>query len=99
MFTGAGYYKAALNYAEYRYFEPGYYDLKDDSHNNVMQLSIGWNYVGTGHGTHRYQEASYDPVGEGNGDYVQHTVGYDRFAYPTTWDGFTIRDGYVNPPG
>ena len=97
LFTGAGSYKAALNYADYRYFEPGYYDLNDDSHSNVMQLGIGWNYVGAGYGTHAYQEEpGYAYVGGGNGEYVQHTGRYDRFSYATTWDGFTIRDGYLN---
>lgn len=40
--------------------------------------------------------AGYTYVGQGNGDYIHRSVNELKFAYSTTWDGFTIRDGYID---
>ena len=49
--------------------------------------------VGSGYGNYgRYTTDIYEYVGDGNGDYVMRGV----FSHPTRWDGFTIRDGYID---
>lgn len=73
------------DYSEFT--EPGYYECSENlppSH----YVKDGVIYVPN------TAESTY--VGQGNGDYIHKSVNELKFAYPTTWDGFTIRDGYVD---
>lgn len=56
----------------------------------------GYNEVGEGKGTHKYVSGGeYIYVGTGKGDY-QMAESSNRFGTPTTWDGFTLTNGYIN---
>lgn len=46
-----------------------------------------------GQNMYRKGTSSVDHVGSGKGNSV---LKESEFTYPTTWDGFTIRDGYIN---
>ena len=52
--------------------------------------------MGEGKGTHKYVSGGeYIYVGTGKGDY-QMAESSNRFGTPTTWDGFTLTNGYIN---
>lgn len=61
----------------------GYYPCADDV---ASHYSDGQNM-------YRKGTSSVDHVGSGKGNSV---FKESEFTYPTTWDGFTIRDGYIN---
>ncbi len=61
----------------------GYYPCADDV---ASHYSDGQNM-------YRKGTSSVDHVGSGKGNSV---LKESEFTYPTTWDGFTIRDGYIN---
>ena len=46
-----------------------------------------------GQNMYRKGTSGVDYVGNGKGNFV---LKESEFTYPTTWDGFTIRDGYIN---
>lgn len=61
----------------------GYYLCADDV---ASHYSDGQNM-------YRKGTSGVDYVGNGKGNFV---LKDSEFTYPTTWDGFTIRDGYIN---
>lgn len=61
----------------------GYYPCADDV---ASHYSDGQNM-------YRKGTSGVDHVGSGKGNSV---LKDSEFTYPTTWDGFTIRDGYIN---
>ena len=89
IFSGAGYYQCAQSISGVRYYV-GWTQVQQGYGTHLM-TKPGWNYVGEGYGTHK-QSTEYTYVGPGNGDYKKGNT----FMYPTTWDGFTIRDGYID---
>lgn len=96
------YYQAASNLATHRKAEePRYYstsspDFAAPGICTHILTKPGYNAVGEGKGTHKYVSGGgYVYVGTGKGDYRM-TEGSNRFGTPTTWDGFTLRDGYIN---
>lgn len=50
-------------------------------------------YYSDGQYMYRMGTSGVDHVGSGKGNSV---LKESEFTYPTTWDGFTIRDGYIN---
>ena len=94
---GQNYYEATSQYATHKYFEKGYHPVSKGFGNRIYTTQ-GWNEVGEGYGSHVYSDAEdYVYVGDSKGNYSK---GADnRFALKTTWDGFTIRDGYINSAG
>lgn len=66
------------------------YNPKDDE----WQGRVRYVFAGEGYGDYNWQNNTYTYVGAGKGDYIKTTDNY--FALKTTWDGFTIRDGYIN---
>ena len=91
-FHGEDYYECVADVATHKYFSEGYHELA--SSGNTVRLVKGWNYVGAGYGTHSRGEIAN--VGAGNGSYKLVTASGKHFLYATVWDGFTIRDGYLN---
>ncbi len=110
------YYAATSDYATHRLLQSGVYtgDAYRESY-NASQTEAGYNYVGAGYGTHRYEaESFYENVGAGRGDYKRIEAGYEevewgkgnyiyaasnRYNYPTEWNGFTIKGGRLNSHG
>lgn len=68
-------------YSEFK--EAGYYLCSDD---------VATHYS-DGQYMYRKGTSGVDHVGSGKGNSV---LKESEFTYPTTWDGFTIRDGYLN---
>ena len=68
-------------YTEFK--EAGYYLCSDD---------VATHYS-DGQYMYRKGTSGVDHVGSGKGNSV---LKESEFTYPTTWDGFTIRDGYLN---
>lgn len=66
-----------------------------DNGRNYVHVKKGeFTYVGEGYGNYLYTPSSYKDVGQGNGAYENRQQ--KDFVYPTTWDGFTLRDGKLN---
>ena len=91
-------------YGEYRVYQEGLISRRD-----VWESSIGGGYsefTGAGYylcsddvathysdGQYMYRKGTSGATPVEGGDYV---LKESEFTYPTTWDGFTIRDGYIN---
>lgn len=86
------YYECVADVATHKYFSEGYHEVASRELWNTVRLVKGWNYVGSGHGTHSRGEIA----NVGNGSYKSVTASGKHFLYATVWDGFTIRDGYLN---
>lgn len=66
-----------------------------DNGGNYVHVKKGeFTYVGEGYGNYLYTPSSYKDVGQGKGAYENRQQ--KDFVYPTTWDGFTLRDGKLN---
>lgn len=91
-FTSAGYYECSPDiegavYHNYEYVGAGRGEYV------YAQEAGRYYHVGAGYGDYaQYTEDHYENVGAGNGDYVLTGI----FSYPTRWDGFTIRDGFID---
>lgn len=95
-------------FGEYRVYEKTYTLVYN---RNVWESSIGGGYsefidkgyylcaedvashYSDGQNMYRMGTSGVDYVGNGRGNSV---LKDSEFTYPTTWDGFTIRDGYIN---
>ena len=96
------YYRAASNLSthrkaeESRYYSTSSPDFADPEICTHILTKPGYNEVGEGKGTHKYVSGGeYIYVGTGKGDY-QMAESSNRFGTPTTWDGFTLTNGYIN---
>lgn len=96
------YYLAASNLAthrkaeESRYYSTSFPDFAAPGICTHILTKPGYNEVGEGKGTHKYVSGGeYVYVGTGKGDHRM-AESSNRFGTPTTWDGFTLRDGYIN---
>ena len=96
------YYRAASNLSthrkaeESRYYSTSSPDFAAPEICTHILTKPGYNEVGEGKGTHKYVSGGeYIYVGTGKGDY-QMAESSNRFGTPTTWDGFTLTNGYIN---
>lgn len=96
------YYLAASNLSthrkaeESRYYSTSSPDFATPGICTHILTKPGYNEVGEGKGTHKYVSGGeYIYVGTGKGDY-QMAESSNRFGTPTTWDGFTLTNGYIN---
>ena len=96
------YYRAASNLLthrkaeESRYYSTSSPDFAAPEICTHILTKPGYNEVGEGKGTHKYVSGGeYIYVGTGKGDY-QMAESSNRFGTPTTWDGFTLTNGYIN---
>ena len=92
--TGPGEYECSDDIDGATYHDYEYVDTWSGRGEYIFAANAGHYYeVGSGYGNYgRYTTDIYEYVGDGNGDYVMRGV----FSHPTRWDGFTIRDGYIN---
>lgn len=60
------------------------------------QVSYQYIYVGEGNGDYIKSETQYLHVGSGNGAYAKVIHRQGAFKFPTTWDGFTLSNGYLD---
>lgn len=96
------YYRAASNLSTHRKAEESRYYSTSSPDFAAPEICThilnkpGYNEVGEGKGTHKYVSGGeYIYVGTGKGDY-QMAESSNRFGTPTTWDGFTLTNGYIN---
>lgn len=86
---GAGYYQCTSD-VEGAQYQSGYINCVYGER-EYFYARQGYNLVGEGYGNYTLLNG-YVEVGAGNGDYVRR----NSYVYSTRWDGFTIRDGYIN---
>lgn len=96
------YYLAASNLSthrkaeESRYYSTSSPDFAAPGICTHILTKSGYNEVGEGKGTHKYVSGGeYVYVGTGKGDHRM-AESSNRFGTPTTWDGFTLTNGYIN---
>ena len=95
-FTGAGYYRVAETIDGAAYYTQGEYVNVGNGNGTHIRTQAGYNYVGNGNGNYhlQYEAGRYYQVANGEGDYNYTAV--SGFRYPTQWNGFTLRNGYIN---
>lgn len=93
-FINSGYYSVGEDVSGALYFEKGTYTEVIQGQGTHIRTEQGFNYVGSGYGNYVYQESGYTFVGTGNGSYE--LTENNEFSFPTRWDGFTLRNGYIN---
>ena len=92
-----GWYATANNISGSEYYRQGYNAVTAGDGTHILLRGAQYTEVGTGRGNYTRTDEYYTYVGEGQGDYV--LVTENKFAYSTTWDGFTLREGYINAAG
>lgn len=95
MMDGVGYYECTPELASIESPDDYYYPVTAGQ-GHVFMTQPGYNYVGDGYGDYgKYDTSTYEYVGPGNGDYNRGNT----FICETTWDGFTIRNGWLDSKG
>lgn len=95
MMDGVGYYECTPELASIKSPDDYYYPVTAGQ-GHVFMTQPGYNYVGDGYGDYgKYDTSTYEYVGPGNGDYNRGNT----FICETTWDGFTIRNGWLDSKG
>lgn len=93
-FTTSGYYEVSSSIAGAEHFEGGKYHSVLKGRGNYIKVEAGKYYeVGKGFGNYTREGDGYINVGMGNGSYAKVARRAGAFTYPTTWDGFTLREG------
>ncbi len=94
-FTGAGYYAVDQNIYGSEYLIQNQYNKVAQGSGTHILTTQGYNYVGKGYGNYTLvPKGGYYYVGTGKGSYIR--TANNEFSFPTRWDGFTLRNGYIN---
>lgn len=93
VFTTPSYYPVNPNIKGSEEFKANSYNNVGKGKGNHIFIEPGkYNLVGEGFGNYKYAE-HYLNVGIDKGSYAKVVRRDKAFYYPTTWDGFTIREG------
>lgn len=94
-FTNADFYLVDNKDVPGTYLENGKYNYVGNGSGTHILTKQGYNKVGTGYGNYDLVSAgTYYETGAGKGSYIKKSN--HEYSYPTCWDGFTIRNGYLD---
>lgn len=98
-FKESGYYEVNSSITGAVHFEASKYHSVVKGRGNYIKVEAGkYHEVGKGFGNYTREGGGYINVGMGNGSYAKVARRNGAFEYPTTWDGFTLRDGKQDSP-